>query len=82
MLIIITYYNKKRGCNCWINISPESVNKLTDDIKEMIFDVNMVDGYFKSTFYIKNDVAILVHISPKIERLTDYGNIVSCISKL
>ena len=78
----IVFYNDSRGGTEWRNILPESLDKLSDEIKELIYQKDKEENYLMFTFYLENDLAKLVHIGPEFKRTKDGGVITSFIDKL
>jgi hypothetical protein len=78
----IVFYNDSRGGTEWRNILPESLDKLSDEIKELIYQKDKEENYLMFTFYLENDLAKLVHIGPEFKRTKDGGVITSYIDKL
>jgi hypothetical protein len=79
---IITYYNYKRGSSEWIKIHPKSLQKLTDEIKEICYKQDKIEEYTKFTFYIVDECALLVHVNPEFNRLKEGAEITSYFEKL
>jgi hypothetical protein len=78
----IVFYSYSRGMTEWRNILPESLDKLSDEIKELIYQKDKEENYLMFTFYLENDLAKLVHIGPEFKRTKDGGVITSYIDKL
>jgi hypothetical protein len=78
----IVFYSYSRGGTEWRNILPESLDKLSDEIKELIYQKDKEENYLMFTFYLENDLAKLVHIGPEFKRTKDGGVITSFIDKL
>jgi len=78
----IVFYSYSRGMTEWANILPESLDKLSDEIKELIYQKDKEENYLMFTFYLENDLAKLVHIGPEFKRTKDGGVITSYIDKL
>ena len=78
----IVFYSYSRGMTEWRNILPESLDKLSDEIKELIYQKDKEENYLMFTFYLENDLAKLVHIGPEFQRTKDGGVITSYIDKL
>ena len=78
----IVFYSYSRGGTESRNILPESLDKLSDEIKELIYQKDKEENYLMFTFYLENDLAKLVHIGPEFKRTKDGGVITSYIDKL
>lgn len=52
---IITFYNNKRGSSEWTSILPESLDRLTDEMKLLIYEADKKEEYVKCTFYLEYD---------------------------
>ena len=77
----ITYYNYLRGGTEWINIHPESLSRLTDEIKQMCYESDKKEKYLEFTFYIDDKLAKLIHVNPKFKRVEEGGEIISYLDK-
>jgi hypothetical protein len=77
----LTFYNNKRGSTEWTNILPQSLDKLTDEIKLLIYESDKKEEYVKCSFYLENDgekrFARLIHIAPEFQRVKEGGIITS-----
>lgn len=78
----ITYYNSIARTTYWTNISQESLNKLSDEVKELIWEADKKENFIKCSFYLQNDLAKIIHISPEFERVEEGGKIISYLDKL
>jgi hypothetical protein len=77
----ISYYNYLRGSTEWINIHPESLLRLTDEIKQMCYESDKKENYLKFTFYVDDKLAKLIHVNPKFKRVEEGGEIISYSDK-
>jgi|LakMenEpi03Aug12_release.lakeMendotaPanAssembly.Ray.scaffolds.fasta_scaffold1542266_2 hypothetical protein len=79
---IISYHNYLRGSSEWLKIHPRSLQKLSDEIKEICYKQDKIEEYTKFTFYIVDGCALLVHVNPEFKRLKEGGEITSYFDKL
>jgi len=77
----ISYYNYRRGGTEWINIHPESLSRLTDEIKQMCYESDKKEKYLEFTFYVDDKLAKLIHVNPKFKRVEEGGEIISYSDK-
>jgi hypothetical protein len=77
----ITFFSYKRGSTEWVSISPQSIDKLTDEMKSLIYEADKKEEYVKCSFYIDDNKAKLIHIEPKFERVKEGGKIISYVDK-
>jgi hypothetical protein len=77
----ITFFSYKRGSTEWVSISPQSIDKLTDEMKSLIYEADKKEEYVKCSFYINDNKAKLIHIEPKFERVKEGGKIISYVDK-
>ena len=82
----ITFYNNKRGSTEWTSILPQSLDKLTDEMKLLIYESDKKEEYMKCSFYLEYDgekrFARLIHIDPEFQRVEEGGRIISYFDKL
>jgi hypothetical protein len=78
---IISYYNYRRGGTEWINIHPESLARLTDEIKQMCYESDKKEEYLEFTFFVDDKLAKLIHVNPKFKRVKEGGEIISYLDK-
>ena len=76
------FFSDKRGLTEWISISPQSLDKLTDEMKSLIYEADKKEEFVKCSFYIDDNKAKLIHIEPKFERVKEGGKIISYVDKL
>jgi hypothetical protein len=77
----ISYYNYRRGGTEWINIHPDSLARLTDEIKQMCYESDKKEKYLEFTFYVDDKLAKLIHVNPKFKRVEEGGEIISYSDK-
>lgn len=78
----ITFLSYKRGSTEWINISQESLDKFTNELKLLLYEAQKRDEDVKCSFYIDdNGKAKLIHIGLEFLRVEKGGKITSYISK-
>jgi hypothetical protein len=77
----ITFFSNKRGSTEWISISPQSIDKLTDEMKSLIYESDKKEEFLKCSFYIDDNKAKLIHIGPKFERVEEGVKIISYVDK-
>ena len=77
----ITFFSYKRGSTEWISISPQSIDKLTDEMKSLIYESDKKEEFLKCSFYIDDNKAKLIHIGPKFERVEEGVKIISYVDK-
>jgi hypothetical protein len=77
----ISYYNYRRGGTEWINIHPDSLARLTDEIKQMCYESDKKEEYLEFTFFVDDKLAKLIHVNPKFKRVKEGGEIISYTDK-
>lgn len=81
----LSFYNNTRGSTEWTHILPQSLDKLTDEIKLLIYESDKKEEYVKCSFYLEYDgeerFARLIHIAPEFKRVKEGGIITSYIDK-
>jgi len=90
--LTISYYNNQAGATYRAEILPESISKLTPEVKQLIWESDKKEEFLKCSFCFENPedpekikfhgVAKLIHISPEFKRTKDGGVITSYIDKL
>lgn len=74
--LLIVYHNPIRRGTEWIFVSEISLNKLSNEIKDLIFENDKKETFIRVSFKIVNDKAEIVHINPLYNR-TDNGLLIT-----